>query len=139
MRDITRIIIHCSATPPGMNIGATEIRRWHVEGNGWNDIGYHFIIRRSGRIEHGRPLSEAGAHVAGHNGNSIGICMIGGLNEQGKAAVNFTRAQWSTLNTLVQELAATYAITDVRGHRDWNIGTECPCFDVQHWWRVEND
>ncbi len=44
MRYINKIIIHCSATPEGRNFTVDEIRDWHVNGNGWSDIGYHYVI-----------------------------------------------------------------------------------------------
>lgn len=85
MRKITFGFIHCSATPPGMDIGAAEIRSWHVDGNGWSDIGYHYVIRRNGQTESGRDRDndgdiweEIGAHVRGHNARSLGICLVGG-------------------------------------------------------------
>ena len=43
-RDIDKIIIHCSATLEGRDVKTSEIKRWHVEDNGWRDIGYHFVI-----------------------------------------------------------------------------------------------
>jgi len=73
---IQKLIIHCADTPPNMDVGAEEIRRWHVEGNGWSDIGYHYVIRRCGLIETGRDESTPGAHVRGHNTGSIGVCMV---------------------------------------------------------------
>lgn len=105
MRTIDSIIIHCAYTPPGMDIGATEIRRWHVEERGWKDIGYHYVVRRDGDVEPGRDLDgdgdvveEVGAHAAGHNAHSIGICLVGGRAEDDQAPdCNFTPAQWSSL------------------------------------------
>ena len=41
------IVIHCAATKASMDIGLTEIRKWHVQDNGWRDVGYHYIIRRN--------------------------------------------------------------------------------------------
>lgn len=79
MRKITEFIIHCSATREGQDVTAADIRRWHVKGNGWKDIGYHFVIHLDGTIELGRPIAEVGAHCAGHNAESIGICYVGGL------------------------------------------------------------
>ena len=64
MRDINLLVVHCSATQAGLDVGAAEIRKWHV-GQGWKDIGYHYVIRRSGAIEPGRPESEVGAHAQG--------------------------------------------------------------------------
>ena len=71
MRDINLIVIHCSATPPDQKIGAEEIRDWHVNGNKWSDIGYHYVIRRNGVIDVGRDVSVAGAHAKGYNHGAI--------------------------------------------------------------------
>jgi len=79
--DIARIIVHCSATPPDMSIGVSEIRDWHVNQNKWSDIGYHFVIKRGGLIQQGRDIELAGAHAEGHNSDSIGICLVGGVEK----------------------------------------------------------
>ena len=78
MRKITEIIIHCADTPERRDVRAADIRKWHVKDNGWNDIGYHYVIDLDGTIEAGRDLETIGAHCKGHNQNSIGICYIGG-------------------------------------------------------------
>ena len=126
MRTINLIVIHCSATPPSMDIGANVIREWHVHGNNWIDIGYHFVIKRDGTLEEGRPVERQGAHVAGHNANSIGICMVGGVNAQLKAEDNFTPEQWSTLARFLSR----YPGMPVKGHRQLDPHKECPSFDV---------
>ncbi len=71
------IVIHCAATKPSMNIGAEEIKKWHVDERGWADIGYHFVLDRNGVVCPGRPVEKAGAHSKGHNKNSIGLCIVG--------------------------------------------------------------
>ena len=58
MREINDLIVHCSATYGSQDIGAVEIRRVHVDENGWRDIGYHYVIRRNGDIEEGRPVEQ---------------------------------------------------------------------------------
>ena len=73
MRDLNRIILHCSATKEGQDFSASTIRGWHVNGRGWSDIGYHWIIRLDGTIEVGRPLEKSGAHTKGHNKDSVGV------------------------------------------------------------------
>ena len=73
MRDIDKIIIHCSATQEGKEISAATIDEWHKK-RGWRGIGYHYVIGLDGMIEYGRPITETGAHVKGHNKGSIGIC-----------------------------------------------------------------
>lgn len=151
MREITKLIIHCSATPPDMDIGVAEIRRWHTDpppkGNGWNDIGYHFVIRRDGLFEPGRPVEIQGAHCAAQNGNkaSIGICLVGGVRrgqhpKTGKAALlvenNFTQAQWLTLEQQIELLQKRFPKIDtILGHRDLDPGKECPSFSVRDWLR----
>ena len=80
MREINKIIVHCSATRENENFDVAEIRKWHVEGRGWSDIGYHFYIDLYGEIHKGRDISKIGAHCKGHNRNSIGICYCGGVD-----------------------------------------------------------
>ena len=78
-----------------MDIDAETIRDWHVNGNGWSDIGYHYVIKRNGLVEAGRPVSISGAHAKGHNADSIGICLVGGmLEDMSKADANFSLAQY---------------------------------------------
>ena len=55
-RELKRIIIHCTATPPDMDVDADWIRKLHVGERGWDDIGYHRIIKRGGTLEMGRPI-----------------------------------------------------------------------------------
>jgi N-acetylmuramoyl-L-alanine amidase len=126
-----------------MDIGATEIRRWHTDpkpkGQGWNDIGYHFVVRRNGIVEDGRPVRLSGAHAAGHNTDSIGICLVGGVDadDKMKADCNFTSLQWDALFELVNSLTDEYRIAPggVLGHRDLpGVTKACPCFDARAWW-----
>ena len=136
MRAINKLVIHCSATPPSMDIGAKEIREWHVRDNGWADIGYHFVIRRDGTVETGRPLEKQGAHAAAKNGNvaSIGVCMVGGVRKQGGRLVtenNFAPAQWTALDALVKRLMKQFPIDTLLGHRDLDPRKDCPSFSVK--------
>lgn len=135
MRQIKYIAVHCSATKASMDIGAKEIRKWHVEERKWSDIGYHFVIRRDGTLEFGRPLERAGSHVKNYNTTSIGICMVGGIDAQGKAENNFTEAQFERLRLLLSNLTAQFPAAEVKGHRDFpGVHKDCPCFDVKKWW-----
>ncbi len=127
------IVIHCSATPAGMDIGAKEIDRWH-RAKGWFRIGYHFVIRRDGSIEYGRELNAVGAHAVGFNERSIGICLVGGVAKDNKTPENnYTPAQWLTLEKLVSELEQQFPKAKVVGHRDLNPGRGCPSFNVKDW------
>ena len=139
MRDINDIIVHCAYTKPSMDVGADEIRQWHLD-RGWSDIGYNYVIRRNGLIENGRDLDkdgnvdeEVGAHTLGHNKGSIGICLVGGMNEDGKPDFNFTWTQLQSLRNLVQNLRTLYNCP-VHGHRDYS-DKPCPCFDVHSFFK----
>lgn len=142
MRRITEIIVHCAATRPNWMQDATieekrdEIKRWHMIDNGWRDIGYHYLIDRDGKTVGGRPLEDQGAHTAGHNSNSIGVCLIGGHG----SAVNdpfdahFTDAQDQALRVLIDSLKTRFpSIVKVSGHNDYTAAKACPGFKVGRW------
>ena len=74
--NIEFLIVHCSDTPDHQNVNAEFIHKMHLD-NGWDGIGYHKVILRSGIIENGRPEFWIGAHVKGLNKSSLGVCLIG--------------------------------------------------------------
>ena len=132
------IIIHCAATKPSMDIGYKEIREWHVDQNGWDDVGYHFIIRRNGQLEKARPEGYSGAHAPSHNSRSIGICLVGGMAEDGSAENNFTLEQFLTLKDLVNMVMDKYSdITEVLGQCDVQDKPNCPGFNGKEWLNKE--
>ena len=134
MRDIKQLVVHASATPPFMEIGASEIRVWH-KGRGWRDIGYHAVIKRNGKVEDGRPIAEIGAHVKGHNNESFGICLVGGVDKDNKSEFNFTRHQMDSLIRLLDVLKNEFPDAEVLGHRDFpGVAKACPCFAVKEWY-----
>lgn len=126
MRKITEIIIHCADTPASMDIGVEEIDQWH-KARGWDSCGYHYVIRRNGKVEYGRDENEVGAHAYGHNHNSLGVCLVGG-----KPDCNYTAAQWKALEELVWDLMSDYPDAVVLGHRDVSR-KDCPMFDARAW------
>lgn len=132
-RPLRSIIVHCSATPQDMDIGAETIDRWHKE-RGWAGIGYHYVIRRNGKVENGRDVKDPGAHAGGHNEDSIGVCLIGGTDadDRNKAEANFTLSQYRALEELIFTLRGLYGSLEVLGHRDLpGVRKACPCFDVR--------
>jgi len=129
------LVVHCSATKPNQDIGATEIDRWHRE-RGFLRIGYHFVIRRNGAIETGRNVDQPGAHAEGFNNCSVGICLVGGsdANDPTKAEDNFTPEQYETLKSLLLDLKRKYPSAEILGHRDLpKVKKACPAFDVREW------
>lgn len=134
------IVVHCAATKPTMNIGRKEIQMWHVQ-QGWLAIGYHFVIRRDGTIEEGRPHDVVGSHVKSRNADTVGICLVGGVDKNMKPEDNFTDAQKAALSDLLWRMTSglafdgAYKSLKVVGHRDLDPGKACPSFDAKAWWK----
>lgn len=172
-RSINLVVVHCSASPDGDGLNrppgpklagrsaAQIIDAWHAE-RGFRrthpnalhfnpelkHIGYHYVIPCDGKLQTGRSTDEPGAHAAGYNANSVGICLTG--------TGRFTRLQFTTLAATMQWLAKMHKI-DLRaprriggvlrdgfcGHRDLSPDTDgdgfvepiewlktCPGFNV---------
>ena len=132
MREINLIVVHGSATFITMNIGVEEIREWHLA-RGWDDIGYHDVIRRDGVIEIGRPLEIPGAHARGFNSKSIGVCLIGGLSIDRKPEFNYTWRQMSTLRNYCEDRQVQFNQPEIVGHNDLTPYKACPSFNVKAW------
>lgn len=144
MRKIDHIIVHCSATKADQDFSAIDIDAWH-RAKGWFGNGYHYVIKRDGTIESSasgarcRPLEKAGAHVGdcgtGWNGRSVGICMIGGVDDDMKSEDNFTREQYESLIITLRYLSRVLPDCKIMGHRDLIAQTNaspkaCPSFEV---------
>lgn len=131
MRNINKIIVHCSATPEGKDVKTETIRGWHIKGNGWNDIGYHYVIELDGSVRKGRDESKVGAHCQGYNFNSIGVCYVGGVAKDGKTPKDTrTEKQKESLLALLKELKAKYPRATIHGHREF-AAKACPSFDAK--------
>lgn len=159
---IKKIVIHCSATANGKPLtnfkdihAPQRIDQMHAErgfkrseehrqrfNSHLKSIGYHFILDVYGAIETGRSPNEMGAHVKGHNQDSLGICLVG--------TDKFTKSQWQGLKNLILELKKTYPHAEIIGHRDLSPDLDgdgiiephewvklCPCFEVKTW--LESD
>lgn len=151
MNKPTYIIIHCSATREDKDFTEKQINDSHVA-RGFGRWGYHYYIRKDGRVIPMRAENEIGAHdnfiVPGektsYNRCSIGICYEGGLDKNGKAKDTRTDAQKKAMRELVQDICHRHDIIDILGHRDTSPDKngngivekcewmkECPCFDVK--------
>ena len=129
------IVVHCAATKSSMDIGYKEIRKWHVEDNGWDDVGYHYIIKRDGTVEVARAEAFQGAHAPAVNSKSIAICLVGGMAEDGDAENNFTLEQFLSLKDLIKKIKMTNPnIVEVVGHCDVQDNKpNCPGFNLKEW------
>lgn len=134
MRTVNKIIVHCSDTPEGRDDRAADIKRWHTakppKGNGWSDIGYHYVIDLDGTVEPGRPVDTVGAHCSGHNADSVGVCYVGGRGTDGLPKDTRTVPQKFALRTLLKYLLQKYPGAQIYGHRDF-ANKPCPCFDAK--------
>ncbi len=100
-----------------------------MDGNGWSDIGCHFVIRLDGTIELGRPISQVGAHTSGRNQHSIGICYVGGLDHNLRPKDTRIEAQKCALCDLLRLLLRIFPEATIHGHHEY-AAKECPCFDA---------
>ena len=136
---VREIIVHCSATRPDWMAGrpiaerVAEIRRWHLA-NGWNDIGYHWIIDRDGKVLPGRKETVIGAHTVGRNSGTIGICLIGGFGsaETDRFSDHFTGQQDITLRQMIEAISTRTSIQRISGHNEY-AAKACPGFNVPAW------
>jgi hypothetical protein len=143
------IVIHCSATALGRDLGAADIDEMH-RAKGWREIGYAQVIKRDGQIEFGRHYDDQGAHVKGHNKHTVGVCLIGGLVANGDAGKEFfdtfNRSQEASLIETIKFLKLAYPGAKILGHRDLSPDLdgdgiieehewlkECPTFSVREW------
>lgn len=141
MRKINKIILHCAATPEGKDYTVEQIRAWHTtpkpKGNGWQDIGYHYVIYRDGSVHAGRPVEQQGAHCTGYNAHSIGVCYIGGCAADGKTPKDTrTPAQEEAMEALVRKLMKQYPGATVHGHNEF-AAKACPSFNVKAWLKAK--
>ena len=143
MREINYIVVHCSATSFGKDLDVEDIDRMHKR-RGWAGVGYNYVIKLDGTIQEGRPLEKIPAHVKGFNRNSIGICYIGGLDENGKGADTRTPQQKETLLFRLMSLKQQFPHAEIVGHRDLSPDKDgdgiverhewlklCPCFNAK--------
>ena len=128
-------ILHCSATPdfrdtdPNFDrFTAADIEIWHIK-QGWDKIGYHFVITRGGLIQPGRwcgsDLAEKGAHCLEQNRRSLGICYIGTKRPSEK--------QKESLRTLYEQInkVTGFTIENWYTHNHFNSTKSCPGFNME--------
>ncbi len=143
MRAINHIVVHSTATKEDQDFSASDIDRWHKQ-RGWSGIGYHYVVKLDGTVEKGRPDSKIGAHVKGHNRNSIGVVYVGGIDYNLAPKDTRTIAQKEALVSLLQHLKCEFPNAEILGHRDFSKDINnngiiepfefmkaCPCFDAK--------
>lgn len=124
MRQVTdQIVIHHTGNPTDDDLSAAEINESHMR-QGWSCIGYHYVIRKDGTVEAGRPHWTIGAHAYRENSHTIGVHVCGNFEE-----AEPTSEQIESTAMLLANLCADYGLSIDRdtivGHREL-MSTACP-------------
>ena len=128
--NIKLLVVHCTDTENNKDLNSLDIHKMHLD-FGWDGIGYHKVICRSGKIENGRPEYWVGAHVKGKNNISLGVCLVG--RDQ------FTEKQFSSLEKVLRSWKSSYPTAIIIGHSDTgNTQKTCPNFNVKTWCKNKN-
>lgn len=132
-RNISLIVLHCSATRENQNFTVEQLEACH-KARGFDGIGYHYYITKDGTLYPCRSEERMGAHAKGFNAHSIGICYEGGLDKNGRSKDTRTLAQKVTMEELLHSLCLDFPDAEILGHRDLpGVKKDCPCFDTRKW------
>lgn len=136
MRELKRIILHCTATRIGEQLEVSQIDKWHRD-RGFSEIGYHYVIYADGTIATGRDIRKKGAHVKGHNHDSVGVAYVGGLDNNLVPQDTMTMQQELAFLHLVNSLRVVFGDLSVHGHNEFS-NKACPSFEVQDKYKFLN-
>ncbi|MEW2067472.1 peptidoglycan-binding protein [Streptomyces sp. NPDC007346] len=122
----TGFVVHYSAGPASQTV--RQIQNYHMDSNGWSDIGYNFLVDTGGRIYEGRGWNNEGAHTTGYNRSHVAVCFIGLDGDATKAAKVSIRSLYEKANSVFgRTLSTTYHSA---------LGsTSCPGNDLRAWVR----
>ena len=131
-RAVDRVFVHCSASDRPEHDDVEVIRGWHVNDKHWNDIGYHFFIKKDGTIQPGRDLETSPAAQMGHNTGTIAICLHGLVIEK------FAKAQFKSVIELCKEINSAYqGMVSFHGHCEVS-SKSCPVFPYKEVLGLDN-
>jgi N-acetylmuramoyl-L-alanine amidase len=136
VRELKRIILHCTATREGEQLDVSQIDKWHRD-RGWSEIGYHYVLYTDGTIATGRDIRKKGAHVKGHNHDSVGVAYVGGLDNNLVPQDTMTMQQEMAFLHLVNSLRVVFGDLSVHGHNEFS-SKACPSFNVQEKYKFLN-
>lgn len=131
-RKVNKIIIHCSAHREGANRTIEDIRVDHIKNKKYNDVGYHYVIHLDGSIHKGRDEWVIGAHTYGHNYDSIGVCYVGGVDENMIPKDTRTEDQRIAFEKILVDLKGRYPNAKIYGHYEFS-NKACPSFNVKEY------
>lgn len=140
-REITEVVVHWTGTFLNQDIGSEEVHDWHTQ-RGFSGCGYHYVIRKDGRVQRGRPINKVGAHAKdnGHNNRSIGISFVAGYNcmsgtpNRGNYvnSGSINEKQFLAFDQFMKNFYKVYPGGQAFGHVDTDDkGKQDPGFDVE--------
>ncbi len=146
MARLKQLVIHCTATPPGREVSADDIRRWHTAppsegGRGWKQVGYTDMIHLDGTVERLVANNEDDTvdpweitnGAKGHNSTARHIVYVGGVDRNGKTPKDTrTPAQRKALAAYVRDFHRRFPSVRIVGHNEL-AAKACPSFDAQEW------
>lgn len=141
-REVTEVVVHWTETPTNKNIGSEELNKIHLE-SGLKGIGYHYVIRRDGSLQRGRPVNIQGEHalVNNHDERSIGVVFVGGINvpsgtpnlENFVSVQSLTRSQFNTFDHFCRGFYSRFPGGQILGHNDIDPIENDPGFNVREY------
>lgn len=138
-REVTELVVHWTETPTNKNIGSEELNDLHIS-FGLDGLGYHYVIRRDGTLQRGRPVNIVGQHAPtnNHDQRSIGIVFVGGINAPSGtpnldsfiSAQSLTRSQLNTFDHICRAFYAVFPGGQIVGHSEIDEDEFDPGFSV---------
>jgi len=127
-RNITHIVVHHSATADTTLENFDAIFNYHTNVKGWRDIGYHAVcefVAGSTVAQYGRPEHVQGAHVAGFNDYTLGICIVGNFSVTMPNVDLLRYAAWRVIAPWCVQYSIP--VENIVGHSEVpGTDTECP-------------
>lgn len=125
--DFDSVVIHHSGNSGEKD--PKEIEEQHMVKNGWDDVGYHYLIHPNGTIYEGRKIYHKGSHVSGANTKKIGILLMGDYSQQWwDFDDTLSKSHISTANSLIKTLKTKFpSIRKLGGHKEYLPGKGYTC------------
>ena len=137
---IAYLVFHCTATPEGRKVTKQDIEEWHLEGRGWDRLGYTDMFHLDGGLENLTPFDsdsiienhEMTWGAKGVNAISRHVVYVGGLDRKMKPKDTRTREQLKNMETYAKYMVMRYPWIKLAGHNQF-AAKACPSFDVPKW------
>jgi len=142
MGKLKYLIIHCSATPPQMEVTKADIEKWHLVERGWSKVGYSKLFQRSGNVidfyeidsDQWVSANEVTNGAVGFNDKAVHWCFAGGLDKHGNELLGYldlvlTPAQMINFRHELNEFLNYHPDIKIIGHNQVST-KQCPGFNV---------